>query len=98
VLRALKRDDEVALVAELTRDAGIAPTGIEMPTESLARSFVERLAIVASAAALRASAPQVIADAFVKTRLINPRGVMYGTSSLDESTADLLLQRVLPEA
>jgi putative acyl-CoA dehydrogenase len=98
VLRALKRDDEMALIAALAHDAGIAASDIQAPNESDARSFVERLAILASVSALRASAPARIADAFLKTRLINRHGAIYGASNLDESTVELLLQRVLPEA
>ena len=98
VLRALKRDDEMALIAGLAGDAGIAASNVQAPNESDARSFVERLAILASASALRSSAPAAIADAFMKTRFANRHGAIYGASNLDESTVELLLQRVLPEA
>ena len=98
VLRALKRDDEIALIAALAHDAGIVASNLQAPNESDARSFVERLAILASASALRSSAPPAIADAFLKTRLANRHGAIYGASNLDESTVELLLQRVLPEA
>jgi putative acyl-CoA dehydrogenase len=98
VLRALKRDDEMALIAGLAGDAGIAASNVQAPNESDARSFVERLAILASASALRSSAPAAIAEAFMKTRFANRHGAIYGASNLDESTVELLLQRVLPEA
>jgi putative acyl-CoA dehydrogenase len=98
VLRALKRNDEIALIAALAGDAGIAASDVQAPNESGARSFVERLAILASASALRASAPAPIAEAFLKTRLASRHGAIYGTSNLDDSTVELILERVLPEA
>jgi len=98
VLRALKRDDEIAPIAALADDAGIAASNFQAPNESDARSFVERLAILASTSALRSSAPAAIADAFLKTRFANRHGAIYGASNLDESTTELLLQRALPEA
>jgi putative acyl-CoA dehydrogenase len=98
VLRALKRDDEVALIGAMARDAGVAADNFEPPDESHARSFVERLAILASAAALRATAPAPIADTFVKTRFTARHSAIYGTGDLDQSAIELLLQRVLPEA
>ena len=98
VLRALKRDDEAALVAALARDAGMTPDKMAAPNENHARSFVERLAILASAAALQASAPPAIAEAFLKSRLANRHSAIYGTGDLGESIVELLLQRVMPEA
>jgi putative acyl-CoA dehydrogenase len=98
VLRALKRDDEAALVAALARDAGMTADKMAAPNENHARSFVERLAILASAAALQASAPPAIAEAFLKSRLANRHSATYGTGDLGESFVELLLQRVMPEA
>jgi putative acyl-CoA dehydrogenase len=98
VLRALKRDDEAALVAALARDAGMTADKMEAPNENHARSFVERLAILASAAALRASAPPAIAEAFLESRLTHRHSAIYGASDLGESIVELLLQRVMPEA
>jgi putative acyl-CoA dehydrogenase len=102
VLRALKRDQEGAVVAALARDA--APPAAEFTprradlTEADARIFVGRLALLASAAALRASAPPAVADAFVRTRLLERHGAMYGAVAMDAATIDLLLGRVLPES
>jgi putative acyl-CoA dehydrogenase len=99
VLRALKGEPEADLVAELTRDIGIALPNASAADfdEAHARQFVGKLALVASAQALQASAPAPIADAFVRTRLMHPRGTLYGASALDAHSIQLLLQRVLPE-
>jgi len=58
---------------------------------------VGRLALLASAAALKASAPRAVAEAFVQTRLLQPHGALYGADGVDAATAEMLLQRVLPE-
>ena len=59
---------------------------------------MQRLALVASRAALKDCAPSVISDTFLRTRVEKTRGVLYGTAELDSQTVDLLLHRVLPEA
>jgi len=100
VLRALKGKDEADLFAGLMREAGLS-NGTESPqssNEADARRLVQRLALTAAGAALKQSAPSVIADTFLKTRVENMHGVFYGTSGLDSQTVDLLLRRVLPEA
>jgi putative acyl-CoA dehydrogenase len=96
VLRALKGEGGADLVAALTRDAGVDPVAFEA-NESDARVLVGHLAVLAGAAALRASAPAAVADAFIKTRAANRHGAIYGTAVLDDSAVDLLLQRALPE-
>jgi putative acyl-CoA dehydrogenase len=104
VLRVLRRDDEaVALFTALSRDisplAGTAADArlTEEPgEEAAARDLVGRLATVAAAAALKASAPSAVVEAFVQTRLVRPRGRLYGGEGLDETTTALLLNRVLP--
>ena len=99
VLRALKSEPEAALVAELTHDTGIAlprSTGVDLD-EAHARLFVGKLAPMASAQALKASAPAPVADAFVRTRLLHPHGPLYGAAALDPQTTRLLLQRALPQ-
>jgi putative acyl-CoA dehydrogenase len=106
VLRALRRDEEAAdILRALASD--VAPrSGEEMArvdrkndpeSEATARVTVGRLAALAAAAALNATAPSQVADAFVETRLVAPRGALYGTSSIDAPTAELILQRALPE-
>jgi putative acyl-CoA dehydrogenase len=82
----------------LAHDTGMPVDKMEAPNENHARSFVERLAILASAAALQASAPPAIAEAFLKSRLAHRHSATYGTSDLGESIVELLLQRVMPEA
>lgn len=106
VLRALKHEDDAKeLVAALARD--VSATGEDedidlediiasRPTEASARIFVGKLALTASAAALRASAPAIVAETFIRTRLIEKRGSLYGASNIDATTAQGLLQRVLP--
>jgi putative acyl-CoA dehydrogenase len=99
VLRALKGKDEADLFAGLMRKAGVS-NGTESPQssdEADARRLVQLLALTAAGAALKQSAPSVIAGTFLKTRVENIHGVFYGTSGLDSQTVDLLLQRVLPE-
>jgi putative acyl-CoA dehydrogenase len=98
VLRALKRDDAAAeLAASLTREAFGAPPDGDDTSEATARAFVGRLAVAAVAAALKASAPSVVAEAFVRTRIERPNCRFYGTDGIDAATAQRLLQRVLPE-
>jgi putative acyl-CoA dehydrogenase len=100
VLRALKGKEEADLFAGLMREAGLG-NGAASPqssNEADARRLVQLLALTAAGAALKQSAPSVIADTFLKTRVENMHGVFYGTSGLDSQTVDLLLRRVLPEA
>ncbi len=95
VLRALKRPEDVALLAGLSSD--IEAASVQPANEAHARALVEKLALIASAAALKASAPSAVAEAFVKTRRDKPHSAFYGSAGLDDATAELLLQRVLPE-
>jgi putative acyl-CoA dehydrogenase len=107
VLRALKRDGEAAdLFAQMAREASdmtgdsaalSAPMN-EFASEATARVTVGKLAAVAATAALAASAPPALTEAFVQTRLVEPHGALYGADALDAPTAELLLQRALPEA
>jgi putative acyl-CoA dehydrogenase len=99
VLRALKGKEEADLFTGLTGEAGLN-NGAENPqssNEADARRLVQRLALTAAGTALKQSAPSVIADTFLKTRVKNMHGVFYGTSGLDSQTVDLLLRRVLSE-
>jgi putative acyl-CoA dehydrogenase len=98
VLRALKGAEEMDLVAALSRDAAVELPGVEAANEADARIAVGKIARAASAAALKSSAPSGVADAYVRTRIAKPRGIMYGSAGLDEATAQMLLQRVLPES
>jgi len=100
VLRALKGKEEAELLADLARDAGLggAVENPQLTNEADARRTAQCLALLAGAAALKDSAPSVIANAFLRTRAEKMHGVFYGTAGLDSQTVDLLLQRVLPEA
>jgi hypothetical protein len=62
----------------------------------MARAAVGRLARLAAAAALRASAP-VVAELFARTRLHDAHEALLGTSRLDAQEVRLLLSRALPE-
>ena len=106
VLRALKRDKEAAdLFGELGREASdltsdraalFAPMN-EFASEATARVTVGKLAVLAAAAALRATAPPALVEAFVQTRLVQSHGALYGADAIEPQTAELLLQRALPE-
>jgi putative acyl-CoA dehydrogenase len=98
VLRALKRDDEADLVAALSGEAAAPAIDLNSAGEADARALVEKLAVLACVAALKASAPAAVTEAFVRTRLVEPHGAIYGAGALDAATVSLLLQRVLPES
>jgi putative acyl-CoA dehydrogenase len=100
VLRALKGNDEAELLADLARAAGLVvdQENLQSVTEADARRTVQRLALLAAAAALKDSAPSVIANTFLETRLKKTQGAFYGTAGIDSQTVDLLLGRVLPQA
>ncbi len=97
VLRALKREEEAALVATLSREAAVDAASLQSAGEADARAAVGRLALVAAVVALRASAPAAIADAFLRTRVATRHGALYGAAAIEAATMELLLQRVLPE-
>jgi putative acyl-CoA dehydrogenase len=106
VLRALRRDKEASeLLSDLTREAaqrmGERVPSIELMDESAneatARSTVGKLATLAAASALAVTGPPAIVDAFMRTRLIAPHAALYGADGIDSETADVLLQRALPE-
>jgi putative acyl-CoA dehydrogenase len=101
VLRALKREEEAALLTALSRATAAAATvdaaDPDSASEGSARAVVGRLALLASAAALKDSAPAAVATAYIRTRLENPHGALYGAAGIDGATAEMLLQRALPE-
>ncbi len=100
VLRALKGEAEADVAAALSRETGITLADDDAASfdEAHARSHVGKLALMASAQALKASAPVAVVDAFVRTRLTQSHATLYGTATLDPSVTQLLLQRALPEA
>jgi putative acyl-CoA dehydrogenase len=65
--------------------------------EARARAAVERLALLAAAAALCVGgAPANIDELFARTRLGAGQGAMFGTSNLSAAEATFLLERALP--
>jgi putative acyl-CoA dehydrogenase len=106
VLRALGREQETARAVlghlaggeVLRRAVGEVADILTSPSaEAHARSAVERLALVAAADALMQCAPADTADLFVRTRLQEQRGTMYGSSRFGDRNAANLLQRALPD-
>ncbi len=108
VLRALSREGEAAqpcsaiwcvsaaaLPGAKEAAAFIAKTLRGADGEAYARAAVERLALLAAAAALTESAPS-IAEAFARTRLSASRGGTFGTADLSVPEAALLSERALP--
>jgi putative acyl-CoA dehydrogenase len=107
VLRALRRDGEAGeLLSELARegaewmgdDARLFGSMNEVESEATARVTVGKLATLAAASALAATAPPAIAEAFVGTRLVQPHSALYGADGVPARTAENLLQRALPES
>jgi putative acyl-CoA dehydrogenase len=106
VMRALRRDGEAAgLLSDLARegaewmgeDARLFRSMDAFDSEAEARVAVGRLATLAAASALAATAPSAIVEAFVDTRLAQPHAALYGANGLTAQTAENLLQRALPE-
>jgi putative acyl-CoA dehydrogenase len=110
VLRALSREGEAAraVLSDLVRACGdlpgakeaaafIAATLVAADGEAKARAAVERLALLAAAAALAEGAPGDVAEAFARTRLAVPRGGTFGTADLLPPEVAILSERALPE-
>jgi putative acyl-CoA dehydrogenase len=66
--------------------------------EADARVAVERLALLAAAAALRQSAGPEVATLFARTRLQDGHGPIYGTSEISPDDARGLIDRALRSA
>jgi putative acyl-CoA dehydrogenase len=107
VLRALKRDREAVDIFDgMAREASaitgekveLLEANNDFESEATARITVGKLATLAATAALQASAPPAIADTFLRTRLSKPHGALYGASGIDARSAELVLQRALPES
>jgi putative acyl-CoA dehydrogenase len=108
VLRAVSREGEAAraVLADLVRQCGDLPGAKEAAAfigktlsgadgEAQARAAVERLALLAAAAALSNSAPSV-AEPFVRARLLARRGGTFGTSDISRTDVTMLSERALP--
>jgi putative acyl-CoA dehydrogenase len=111
VLRAFGRDADAAraALAEIEREAGDLPGAaqataligralIDPSGEAAARLAVERVALLAAAAALNASESRQVAELFARTRLATHRGATFGTADLDAAETASLLARVLPDS
>jgi putative acyl-CoA dehydrogenase len=109
VLRALSKDSEAALavlkqLAAETADLPGAPESVSAiagilgsaDAEAHARFAVERIALLAAAAALRASAPAFVTDAFARARLAGQRGATYGAAAVAGESAQKIVERALP--
>ena len=108
VLRAISRDEASrAVLEQLAREskdipgsaeaAGTIARSLDSPTAEFgARGAVERLAQLAAAAALTASAPSAVAEVFARTRLARARGDNYGTAEIERAESSMLLERALP--
>ncbi len=110
VRRVMEREGEAgcAVIADLAAEAADlpgAPAAIEFIHKALSgegserhlRAAVERLATLAAAAALRASAPVQTAELFARTRLAGSRGATYGTSEIGADESASVLERALAE-
>jgi len=108
VLRALRSEGEGAQallhqLAHETVDLPRAGEGVTLIQQTLAgndaeaqaRAAVERLALLAAAAALDHTASDVAA-LFARTRLPGRRGLSFGSSDLADDEAAMLLERALP--
>jgi putative acyl-CoA dehydrogenase len=108
VLRAMSREPEAAasVLADLAREtaglphaaeaaAFIGTTFRQSDSERTARLAVERLALLAAAAALNQVSPHQ-AELFARTRLAGSRASMYGAVDLARDDITRLLDRALP--
>ncbi len=109
VLRAFGQDRDAAqtVLRGLADEAGKLPGTREAVAqieavlsapdgEAQARAAVERLALLASTAALRVGAPANIDELFARTRLGAGQSAMFGTSDLSAAEATAILERALP--
>jgi putative acyl-CoA dehydrogenase len=108
-LRALVQDADAArgVLRALTEEADGLPGAREAETlvtstlsgsggEAYARAAVERLALLAAAAAMRGSAPAMVVELFARTRLAGQQGAMFGTSNIGAAEGGAILLRALP--
>jgi putative acyl-CoA dehydrogenase len=109
VLRVIEREPQAAraVIAALADEAADLPGAREAAgfieatlasagAEARSRVAVERLATLAAAAALRASAPARVTEVFARTRLAAAWGATYGVSEISAPDAAAVLERALP--
>jgi putative acyl-CoA dehydrogenase len=107
VLRALSREGDAAraVLGDLAQETKGLPGSAETvqsivkilggaDAEAHARFAVERLAILAAAAALQSGAPDFVAEQFARALLAGPRGASYGAAAVAEP--EKILSRALP--
>jgi putative acyl-CoA dehydrogenase len=111
VLRAFRSDEEAArgVVNSLMRETAGLPHSADTvraieeiiagaSAEADARALVERIALLAAAAALKTSAPSEIVEIWARTRLCGGGGTMWGTAELGDRERLNLIDRALPAA
>ena len=109
VLRALSREGAAArqVMTDLVRACADLPGAAQAAAfigktltaadgEARARAAVERLGLLAAAAALAEGAPSGVAQAFARTRLAEPRGGNFGSADLSAGETGELIARLLP--
>jgi putative acyl-CoA dehydrogenase len=109
VLRVIEREPQAAraVIAALADEAADLPGAREAAgfieatlasagAEARSRAAVERLATLAAAAALRASAPARMAEIFAQTRLAASRAATFGASHISAPETAAILERALP--
>jgi putative acyl-CoA dehydrogenase len=109
VLRVIEREPQAAraVIAALADEAADLPGAREAAGfieatlasaggEARSRAAVERLATLAAAAALRASAPARMAEIFAQTRLAGSRAATFGASHISAPETAAILERALP--
>jgi putative acyl-CoA dehydrogenase len=108
VLRVIAREREAAqtLLDRIRLEAADLPgveeavnflskSVLDPAVEANARGVVERLALLAASAALKASAPRA-AEIFARARLSERRNASYGTVAMSPEAQTWLLERALP--
>jgi putative acyl-CoA dehydrogenase len=109
VLRVIEREPQAAraVIAALADEAADLPGAREaagfieatlasVGAQPRSRAAVERLATLAAAAALRASAPARMAEIFAQTRLAGSRAATFGASHISAPETAAILERALP--
>jgi putative acyl-CoA dehydrogenase len=109
VLRSLAHEGDAAqaVLEDLARDTSGLPGARETAAfvmkalsggdaEAKGRQAVDRLALLAAASALQASAPAAVTALFARTRLADHHAAHFGTADFAAGEAASLLERALP--
>jgi putative acyl-CoA dehydrogenase len=106
VLRALRRDPEAAeffggLARQVSpligEEVDVFTPMNDFGSEAKARITVGKLATLAAAAALAATAPSAVTEGFLRTRVLQQHAALYGADDIEPPTVEILLERSLPE-